>query len=405
MNFVFDYFNYKIPRSTLQYWKAALKNLGDQKKVGRPIKFPDIDEEIFDLFLEKRSRFFFVSDLILMQMAQGIRKKHLKLLQEEINNKNGSRNSSEVALLKKEKEALVKTKYAQGWVDKFKKRRNIVRRKVTGKVLKDFSYYENKIPKWFEMFNNFREEKGITTLYNFDETAVFMDLNADQVLEIKGKQYVGLSTHSNSKQRCTVILCVNSQKEKLPPCIIFKTTKPRNKTYADHPPSSFPLLGPSVENLVKKKGALVIHSYSGWNSSYIMKNFYIPHLNKYLGNKYKRTKSLFIFDNASCHKTEEVEAAFDKNNIHHYPLPPNSTPFIQPLDSLINKAFKNHLRNKFTQWIDKSFEEICFQAEEEDSGEPLKMKDYFKPPSKDEVIRWILESYDEIKEDLIESSK
>ena len=191
----------------------------------------------------------------------------------------------------------------------------------------------------------------------------------------------------------------------MPPCIIFKISKPRNKTYSDHPPSPYPSLGVSVQNLVRKKGALVIQSYSGWNTSYIMTNYYIPHLVKNLGNKYQKSKSLFLFDNASCHKTEDVEKALDKNSINYCPLPPNSTPFLQPLDFLINRAFKKELRTKFIGWLDNNFTEVHYQAREEDSEENLQMKDYFKPPCKDEVVRWVLESFDDIKEEIVESSK
>jgi len=153
------------------------------------------------------------------------------------------------------------------------------------------------IPKWFSNFDSLCQKQGISTLINFDETSLFFELNPSHVLEVKGTKYIGVSSHAKSKERCTLIFTITNNGEKLPVCIILKTPKPKDKIYNDNSPSDFPTVNEETKKLIEKEGALILHSYSGWNSTYIMVKHFIPFLNKYLGNKYKKMKSLLLFDN------------------------------------------------------------------------------------------------------------
>lgn len=128
-------------------------------------------------------------------------------------------------------------------------------------------------------------------------------------------------------------LICNSNGEKIPPVILFKISKPRNKSYNDNPETDYPKLNAETKELIRKSQALVIQNYSGWVTNYVMLNHLIPHLKNHLGNKYKKGKTLLIYDNFSAHVSEPVEEEYEKNGLHYLPLPPNCTKYLQPLDS------------------------------------------------------------------------
>lgn len=128
-----------------------------------------------------------------------------------------------------------------------------------------------------------RKEKGIDTLINLDESAIFFDFQDKETLEIKGTKYVGLTSHTRAKNRLTILLIVSSNGDKLPPCIILKAAKPRNKSYNDNPLHDFPELNEETTEMVRRKQILVLHSYSEWVNSYLMRKHIVPHLSKHMG--------------------------------------------------------------------------------------------------------------------------
>ena len=60
--------------------------------------------------------------------------------------------------------------------------------------------------------------------------------------------------------------------------------------------------------------------------------------------------TVLIMDNFSAHMTTNVNNNLKKAGCHPSLLPPNTTPILQPLDVLINRAFKNRVLLLYEQW-------------------------------------------------------
>lgn len=75
----------------------------------------------------------------------------------------------------------------------------------------------------------FEKENIYPVIYNMDETPIYLESYSNKTVEKIGTKTVYINTHGGEKMRLTLILCVNSKGEKLPPLLIFKGTKDRKK--------------------------------------------------------------------------------------------------------------------------------------------------------------------------------
>ena len=65
--------------------------------------------------------------------------------------------------------------------------------------------------------------------YNMDETPIFLEFFSNKTIEKTVANTVYINTHGGEKMRLTLILCVNSKGDKLPPLLIFKGAKDGKK--------------------------------------------------------------------------------------------------------------------------------------------------------------------------------
>ena len=75
----------------------------------------------------------------------------------------------------------------------------------------------------------FEKENIYPVIYNMDETPIYLESYSNKTIEKTGTKTVYINTHGGEKMRLTLILCVNSKGEKLPPLLIFKGTKDGKK--------------------------------------------------------------------------------------------------------------------------------------------------------------------------------
>ena len=59
---------------------------------------------------------------------------------------------------------------------------------------------------------------------------------------------------------------------------------------------------------------------------------------------------MLVMDNFSAHKDIDVCAKLQKENVEPKFLPPNTTPILQPLDVLVNRAFKSRVTLLYEHW-------------------------------------------------------
>jgi len=126
LNYVFGHFDY-YSKMTLQYWRRVLREKGGPKKFGRPLKFPDLDQDIFSAFILYREKCLPVSDSKLVEIAKTLRNEYVDDL---LRTKESTSNLE----MKKKFETTIKElkdmAFSDGWLRQFKKRRHIERRKI-----------------------------------------------------------------------------------------------------------------------------------------------------------------------------------------------------------------------------------------------------------------------------------
>ncbi|XP_044586102.1 tigger transposable element-derived protein 6-like [Cotesia glomerata] len=216
---------------------------------------------------------------------------------------------------------------SNGWLEKFKRRHDLVFKKVCGESA---SVNVATCNKWTndrlkDLLRDFEPEN----VFNADETALFYKCLPDKTLTFRDDKCHG---GKHSKERLTILLAANmTGTEKLSPSVIGKSKKPRCFSKC----KSLPL---KYEANTK-----------AWMTSAIFRDWLIG-IDKKM-SKEKRKILLFI-DNCTAHndipQMTSVRVEF---------LPPNTTSKLQPMDQGIIKNFKSLYRKEVVRNMLQDLEE------------------------------------------------
>ena len=77
---------------------------------------------------------------------------------------------------------------------------------------------------------------------------------------------------------------------------------------------------------------------------------FLHYLRDCIPKKLKDDGCLVTWDNFAAHSTEAVKELCTEEKLHVLELPPNCTPYIQPLDVAVNRPFKAALKKMFHSW-------------------------------------------------------
>ena len=101
-------------------------------------------------------------------------------------------------------------------------------------------------------------------------------------------------------------------------------------------------------------------------------------------------RSLLVWDSFRAHLTESVKADLQRRKIDVAVIPGGLTPVLQPLDKCLNKPFKDNMRRKYLNWM------MTGPFEYTPAGK--------KALSKNLVLRWVKQSWEEIPEEMVRRS-
>jgi len=280
---------------------------------------------------------------------------------------------------------------SRGWLDRFLKRNRISRRKKTHTIQKLRSDYKSNTEQYFARLNELQALHGENLVFlNFDELPVYYDLAGDYTYNITGQKEVKMLSHTGKNYRTTVSLCISSEGEALPPLVIFVYRYTGKKTT-------------ELKNFRKKYGYLCkeIHplmvrfNKTGFNNEQILNEYFDKIIVPYFLKK-KRTMQkhfVWIMDDASFHHSESLAKKCKENDIDLLILPGGTTPILQPLDVVINKPFKDVLKENYRKWLITEFEEI--------KEENLTKTGNIRPPSIDRLMSLIKNANELMKKELI----
>lgn len=205
-----------------------------------------------------------------------------------------------------------------GWLDKFKKRHNIVQKAICGEsAAVNLELSEN----WqIHVLPNLISQYNANDIFNADETGVFFKCLPNKTLAFKNENCFG---GKNSKERITVMVCSNmSGSEKIKLLVIGKSKNPR-----------------CFKNV---KSLEVDYDYNrkAWMTSVIFEKWLLR-LEKRFASQ-NRNVLLFI-DNCPAHP-KHLEVRLSHIKIAYFP--PNMTSVLQPMDQGIIKNLKQHYRKR-----------------------------------------------------------
>ena len=104
-----------------------------------------------------------------------------------------------------------------------------------------------------------------------------------------------------------------------------------------------------------------------------------------------RRRSLLVYDAFAAHVTESLKAAFARENTNLAVIPGRLTSILQPLDVYLNKPFKDGVRKRWMEWMAEGIHEFTASGRQ-------------KKPSLELILSWIAGAWNEIPQEMSESS-
>ncbi|CAH0721898.1 unnamed protein product, partial [Brenthis ino] len=259
----------------LDNWKVNIAKRKSKRR--RLAEFPDVEECLQTWFKQCRGKNISVSRPILREKA------------EEFSKSLG--HSSFRA--------------SNGWLVNFKKRHELVFRKVCG----ESASVNNEIcDEWIIQLQSLLKDYELKDVFNADEIGLFFKCLPDKTLIFKNEKCHG---GKHSKERLTILLATNmTGSEKLKPLVIGKAKKPRCFSGCKSLPLDYD---------ANKKAWMTADIFKGWLIKVDKKMI-----------KEKRKILLFINNCTAHHLIPPLKAVKVKF------FPPNTTSKLQPLDQGMN---------------------------------------------------------------------
>ena len=205
------------------------------------------------------------------------------------------------------------------------------------------------------------------------------------MVEEKGLRRVEL-TGLDDKRMITAVFCGTLSGDFLPIQVIYQ-----GKTSKCHPVYQFP------------EDWHITQSPKHWSTEETMRDYFNHIIFPYVDAVRDANgldadfPALAIFDNFKGQVTPDITQLLEEHNIHAVKLPPNCTDRLQPMDISVNKAAKDFLRQKFTEWY---AEQVAAQLEDEENIDPqhVKPNKLTAPVMKSVGARWIVQMYEYIQD-------
>jgi hypothetical protein len=183
-----------------------------------------------------------------------------------------------------------------------------------------------------------------SSLWNMDETSVYLDMPPSKTLDFVGAKSVEILTTQHDYTRVAVVLCCNRTGEMLDPLVIHKCSKnSRNQN--------------EVRRLFIQTNDTDVCMYitkneSGWLNGTLMQTWtrtiFTPAMHR---NGRQVDQQCLFMDNCSAHTTADVWNAMLDGGFQFEFFPPNCTPILQPCDMNVNREFKRVWSSFWLDWF------------------------------------------------------
>jgi len=268
------------------------KNSGKSKRLKTP-SFEQIDQKLYEWFISVRSKNLPISGPILQTEAMK--------LAEKMNVKD--------------------FKASNGWLEKFKKRHDIVWKQVSGEAT---DVDQETVEEWKRKISRLIAGYEAKDVYSADETGLFFRDIPTKSQVVKTSE--SCSGGKKAKDRLTVLMCGSMAGVIRKPLIIGKSKK--HRCFKSMDISSLPV----IWKFNKK----------AWMTAEIMEQW----LRYFNADMRSQNRNVLIFlDNAACHPNIEL------SNMKILMLHPNTTSITQPMEQGVIYTFKSYYRKFLLQSI------------------------------------------------------
>jgi hypothetical protein len=198
---------------------------------------------------------------------------------------------------------------------------------------------------WKRKFPRNGDWVDTASLWNMDETSVYLDMPPAKTLDLVGAKSVEIATTQHEYTRVAVVLCCNAAGAMLDPLVIHKCHKD-----AKHQ-NEVKRLFIQTSNC-KDICMYVTKNESGWLNGMLMqkwiRDIFTPAM-----QRHGRTiqQQCLLMDNCSAHTTADVWNAMLDGGFQFEFFPPNCTPILQPCDMNINREFKRVWTSCWLDWF------------------------------------------------------
>lgn len=300
-----------VSEKSVRYWRNQKQKLSacSTRKTsfrGRRAVHPELEDKVADFVREYRARSLPVT-------AELIRSKAVELARE--------------AGLSREQ-----FKGSVYWVRRFMRRKGFALRRRTSICQKLPEAYEDKLIDFQRYVIRLRQQHGymLGQIGNADETPVWFDMPSSTTVCERGSKEVKLLSTGSEHSRFTVMLACTADGTKLPPFIIFK-----RKTLPKEP---FP------------RDVVVRVNEKGYMDETLMVDWIRTVWNRRPG-ALLRCPNMLVLDAFRGHLTASVKQALRDGRTDLVVIPGGMTSTLQPLDVVLNKPFKDRVRELYNQWM------------------------------------------------------
>jgi len=232
---------------------------------------------------------------------------------------------------------------------------------------------EEKINSFHTFIINPRKQNNfeLSQINNMDETPMCFDLPASRTIDSKGKHTVQIRTTGHEKTHFTVVLSCMADSTKPKPMVILKRK--------------------SIPKGEKFPPGVVIHCHlKGWMDE----KGIVLWLNKVWDTRpgaLLKKKSMLVWDQFRSHLTDTVKAKLKSLNTFQPMIPGGLTSILQPLDVVLNKPFKDGVREKWIAWMKSNDKELTVGGN-------------LRKPGLSLVTSWVKTSWEDIPKEMIVKS-
>jgi transposase-like protein len=219
-------------------------------------------------------------------------------------------------------------------------------------------------------------EVNKTYVLNMDQTPVPFTLASNTTLNLSGERTITIRQTGKEKTRCTVSLTVSADGDKLKPMVIFKGERDGRIVQREFPTNPF-----------RQHLALACQP-NAWQDEANLLQWVDAVLVPHLQQRAAGTGVHLFLDQFSAHDTPTFRARMVQLGVTLRLIPGGCTWLLQPVDVGIGKPFKDRLRDNWWNWM----------IEGAEGGFDL------APPSREDVSRWVYETWEAMPRDIIRRS-